>query len=105
MSRRKSGRQAAEAVLFSTLIGTKTEIINSTQYSLVGVKGKIVDETKNLFVIETEGGKEIKIPKASCFFRFFINDKFVDVDGRRIAFRHYERPKKVKKSAIIRNCF
>jgi ribonuclease P protein subunit POP4 len=89
-------------LLYSTFIGLQVEIINGSQRKLVGLKGTIVDETKNLVVIETEAGtsgapgKEIKIPKVSATFRFTTESgEKVDVEGKKIAFRPHERPKKV----------
>jgi len=84
-------------LLFSTFIGLPVEIINSSQRALVGLKGTVIDETKNLIVIERVGdSREVKVPKVSAAFRFTVdNGEKVDVDGRDIAFRPYERPKKV----------
>lgn len=87
-------------LLYSTFIGLNVEIANSSQKDLVGLKGRVVDETKNMIVLEC-GGKERKIQKAGCVFRFYVDDGAVDVDGGRIMFRHFERPKKVKREAII----
>jgi ribonuclease P protein subunit POP4 len=83
-------------LLFSTFIGLAVEIANSSQRKLVGLKGKVVDETKNLIVIEKEGGREVRVPKISSTFRFTVDDgSTVDVDGPKITFRPHERPKKV----------
>jgi ribonuclease P protein subunit POP4 len=83
-------------LLYSTFIGLPVEIAGSSQRKLVGVKGTVVDETKNLIVIEKADGKEIKVPKVSSTFRFTLdNGETMDVEGSRIAFRPYERPKKV----------
>jgi ribonuclease P protein subunit POP4 len=88
-------------LLFSTFIGLPVEITSSSQRNLIGLSGKIVDETKNLIVIEKEGldgkeGKEIKVPKVSSTFRFTTEDGAkVDIEGSSIAFRPHERPKKV----------
>lgn len=85
-------------LLYSTFIGLPVEVINSSQRKLIGLKGTVVDETKNLIVIEKEGEsrKEVKVPKVSATFRFTVeNGEAVDVDGRSIAFRPHERPKKV----------
>jgi len=90
----------AKNLLYSTFIGLNVEIINSSQHDLVGLKGSIVDETKNLIVIET-ADKEVQVPKVSSVFRFYVSDGAVDIDGRKITFRHYERPKKVKKDAVL----
>ncbi len=82
-------------LIYSTLIGLKVEIINSSQRHLIGLKGTVTDETKNLLVIETSE-KEVKVPKVSSEFRFTLEDgEKVDVEGRKIAFRPHERPKKV----------
>jgi len=83
-------------LLYSTFIGLKVEIPNSSQRELVGLKGKVVDETKNLLVIEKEDGKEVRIPKVSSTFRFTLDDgSKMDIIGMKIAFRPEERPKKV----------
>ena len=89
-------------LLYSTFIGLPVEIVNSSQRRLIGLKGTVVDETKNLIVIEKEGkdestkAKEVKVPKVTSTFRFTAESgEKVDIDGRDIAFRPHERPKKV----------
>lgn len=83
-------------LLLSTFIGLEIEVSNCSQRELVGLKGTVVDETKNLIVIEKADGKEVKVPKASSTFRFTLdNGEKVEVEGKRIAFRPHERPKKV----------
>ncbi len=85
-----------DILLYSTFIGLPVEIINSSQRSQVGTRGTVVDETKNLIVIEKSDKKEIKIPKVSSVFRFTTEDKkTVDVVGSAITFRPHERAKKV----------
>ncbi len=82
-------------LLFSTFIGLEVEISNSSQRKLVGLRGKVVDETKNLIIMEAHG-REIRVPKVSSTFRFTLDDgEKMDVDGAKIAFRPHERAKKV----------
>ena len=82
-------------ILYSTFVGLQVEIVNSSQHDLVGLKGKVVDETKNLIIIE-KGEKEVKIQKVSSVFRFTLDDgENIDIEGKKIAFRPHERPKKV----------
>jgi len=83
-------------LLYSTFIGLAVEICNSSQQELVGFKGTVVNETKNLLVIEDDNGNERKIPKNSCTFCFTLDSReTVEVDGKDICFRPHERPKKV----------
>ena len=80
------------------LIGLRVEIANSTNKFHKGMSGLVVDETKNLLVIETEKGIK-KIQKKGTEFIFTISDsKRVKVNGTIIAKRPEERIKlKVKK--------
>ena len=83
-------------LLLSTFIGLAVEISNSSQHGLVGLKGKVVDETKNLIMIEKSDGSVVKIPKVSGTFTFTLDDgSKMSVLGKKIAFRPEERPKKV----------
>lgn len=82
-------------LLYHTFIGLNAEVLNSSARELVGKKGRVVDETKNLLVIEDARGREIKIQKAACVFRFHADDGRLDVKGRKIAFRPEERAKKL----------
>jgi len=83
-------------ILFSTFIGLEVGVSNSSQHDLIGLKGRIVDETKNLLVIEKSDGNEVKIPKVSSIFVFTLDDgSKLEVVGKKICFRPEERPKKV----------
>ena len=80
------------------LIGLEAEVVDSTNKFQVGIKGMIVNETKNVLTIETENGLK-KIQKKGTTFIFKIsNGKKVKVNGNKIAVRPEERIKlKVKK--------
>ena len=47
------------------LIGQNVTISNSKNKEIIGIKGNIIMETKNMFVINTENGKK-NIPKNIC---------------------------------------
>lgn len=81
-------------ILFHTFIGQQIEVINSTQKEQIGLKGEVVDETKNMLSI-ISNGREIKLQKVAVKIRFFVDDGFLDVDCSKIAFRPHERPKKI----------
>ncbi len=75
------------------LIGLSVRIESSSDPSLVGVEGRIVDETKNMFVIDT-GNKEIKAAKKTVKLRF--DDYGILLDGKKIKYRPEDRIKKVR---------
>jgi ribonuclease P protein subunit POP4 len=55
------------------LIGLTVKVAGSTNPSLAGLSGKIVDETRNTFLIETERGTK-RIPKAVASLTFTLPD-------------------------------
>jgi ribonuclease P protein subunit POP4 len=75
------------------LIGLKVRVAQSKDPTLVGVEGKIVDETKHLLVIENKG-KEKKLVKAICRFEFPTQK--VRLDGKRIMYRPEDRIKRAR---------
>lgn len=77
------------------LIGLEVEIVSSTHKGYVGIRGRVVDETKRMLVIES-GGADKKIPKGSCVFEFVDGGKRERVEGADIEFRPEDRVKRVK---------
>jgi ribonuclease P protein subunit POP4 len=76
------------------LIGLEVEIRKSTNKSQIGIKGRVVDETYNMLVIETENGEK-KVEKKSCVFVFKLpNGKKVEVEGWVLVGRPEDRIKK-----------
>lgn len=71
-------------------IGLNTEITKSSNPQVVGLNGRIVDETKSMFTINTEKGIK-SIEKASNSWKFSIGNKEVIVDGSKIAKRSFDR--------------
>ncbi|MGV8085532.1 MAG: ribonuclease P protein component 1 [Candidatus Bilamarchaeum sp.] len=82
-------------LLFSTFIGLKVSIENSSDRKLIGITGIIVDETKNMVVIRNAGGSEVAIPKVSSYFKFYLDDGEITIKGADITYRPHERAKKV----------
>ena len=56
------------------LIGLIMEVEESSNRDMEGLFGRIVDETRNTFVIETEQEEEKRIPKAGNMFIFVLED-------------------------------
>ncbi len=89
---------SAKNLIRHELIGLRVDIVDSLNKFHVGIKGLVVDETKNLLIIETEKGIK-KVQKKGTDFIFTIpNGKKVKVNGAIITKRPEERVKlKVKK--------
>jgi len=75
------------------LIGLEVEIVESKNRSLVGKKGRIVDETKNTFTIRSNG-KERKIIKKDSTFVFKVGGKKIMIKGDRLIGNPWERLKR-----------
>lgn len=69
-------------------IGRRVRIVESKNKSLVGLEGRIIDETKNMFEIETEAGTKKVQKKIS---KFCFPEAKILVDGAIINFRSEDR--------------
>lgn len=81
------------------LIGLPVEVLESTDPTLVGVRGLVVDETLNTFLVEREpDGRPVHVAKANSVFSFLEEggDEPVRIPGDRIRFRPEDRIKKVR---------
>lgn len=72
------------------LIGLKTEVVESTDQHIMGLSGKIVDETKSMFLIKTQSGLK-NIPKNSNKWKFHINGQNITLSGSLIQKRPEDR--------------
>jgi ribonuclease P protein subunit POP4 len=75
------------------LISRVAEVVRATDPKKLGIKGKVVDETRNILVISM-GGQEKRVPKAECTFRFELDRSVVEVDGKLLVGRPEDRIKK-----------
>ncbi|MFX0163133.1 MAG: ribonuclease P protein component 1 [Candidatus Hodarchaeota archaeon] len=77
------------------LIGLKVFIIKATDKGYEGLKGIIIDETRNMFIIRSNSDKVYKIPKKVCVFRFDLPDNLmVEVKGSLLVGKPENRLKK-----------
>jgi ribonuclease P protein subunit POP4 len=77
------------------LIGLPVCVLDGSNPSLQGLAGTVVDETRNMLVIETATGAEKKLPKAGNQFCFIIPDgPRVRVKGERLIARPEDRIRK-----------
>jgi ribonuclease P protein subunit POP4 len=81
-------------VLRHELIGLDARITNSSDPTLLGTYGTIVDETRDMLVIEQAGGTKI-VPKASSKFMFTLpSGEEVEINGEKLVGQPEERVKR-----------
>ena len=82
-----------KGILREELIGLETEVIEAKNKALVGIKGRIVDETKFTFSIETVKGIK-KVLKSQATFKLPYKGEKLAVEGKLLIGRPYERLRK-----------
>ena len=87
-----------ENILRHELIGLEVRIANSCNRQIVGVKGKVIDETRNTLIVADEKIRRT-IPKDVAVFQFKLPDGIVvKIDGVKLVGRPEIRLKnKVRK--------
>lgn len=77
------------------LIGLDVKIVSSSNKSLVGLTGRIVNETRN--TLEIEGDKKVrKIMKSQVVLEVKLDNHTYHVDGKLLVGRPEDRIKKVR---------
>ncbi len=71
-------------------IGLHTEITQSTNPQIIGLNGRIVDETKSMFKINTKNGTK-SIAKSKNSWKFSIENNDIVIDGSKITKRPFDR--------------
>jgi len=80
----------ADNILAHEFIGLHTEITQSTNPQVIGLNGRIMDETKSMFKINTENGMK-SITKSTNSWKFSVQNKDVIVEGSKITKRPFDR--------------
>lgn len=70
------------------IIGQDVTISDSNNKEIIGIKGKITMETKNMFIINTKNGKK-NIPKNICQLSNY--DGIIETDSSKLSKRPHER--------------
>jgi len=80
-------------ILKHELIGLNVKIVNSKNEQIVGIKGKVIDETKNILTIANSNAKR-KIPKDIAIFQFKLpKGTVVNLHGSKLIGRPENRLK------------
>lgn len=92
---RSSSKKRDADVARHELIGLEVSV-RSPHPGWDGLSGRIVDETKNTFLVERASGPAVMVPKRGQRFEFRVGDALVEVRGDDIIFRPEDRTKKVR---------
>lgn len=84
----------AATILQSELIGLKAKVVKSTNHDVTGIKGRIVDETRNTLVIR-QGDDDKTVVKDIAVFQLTLRDgSVVEVEGNALLGTPENRVKK-----------
>ena len=76
-------------------IGFEAKVVKSSNPDLVGLEGKVVDETRNTFTILNKDGEKKVVIKETAIIEFVTLDgTVVEIDGKVIMGRPEDRIKK-----------
>ena len=75
------------------LIGLSVIVREATDPTLVGLRGRVVDETRNTLLVETAKGEK-RVPKKGAEFAF--GSEGVPIRGDDLLFRPEERIKRAR---------
>lgn len=92
-------------LVFHELIGLQVEIAESTNPALRAICGKVVDETRNMLIIQTKGRTEKMVQKNGTTFVFKIPanwsgkhaERYVKVNGNLLLSQPENRTKNIRK--------
>lgn len=93
-------------LIYNELIGLEVEVVDSTNKCVIGIRGKVVDETRNMLVLENHTTFEKMVPKSGSTFVFRIPDPskgnimYVEVEGNLLISQPENRTKNIKKSRM-----
>ncbi|WP_295722751.1 ribonuclease P protein component 1 [uncultured Methanobrevibacter sp.] len=86
---------SSKNLIYHELIGLNLEVTDSSTKSLIGIKGKVIYETKKTFTIETLDNNEKLLAKDISIFQFEVPDgTYLEVDGKILLSRPEDRIKK-----------
>ncbi|MEK6965237.1 MAG: ribonuclease P protein subunit [Thermoproteota archaeon] len=79
-----------ENIAIHELIGLDAKILDSSNKQIVGLSGRIVDETKSMFTLDTKSGLKM-IPKHNSKWQFKLDDTQAVLDGAILNRRPHDR--------------
>ena len=82
------------SVVQHEFIGLMAKVVKSLNPNLVGISGKVVDETRNTFTILQNDERKVVVKDTSVFDFVLPDGTVVEIDGKVVIGRPEERLKK-----------
>lgn len=82
------------AIIQREFMGLKAKVVRSPNSNYIGIKGKVIDETRNTLVILHKNQKKTVIKEAAVFHFTMPDGTIVEIDGKTIVGRPENRVKK-----------
>ena len=80
-------------IVRSEFIGSSVEIVEAKNPTLLGLKGKIIDETKNSFWVMTKNNERKRLMKKNLRFTIKTRNQNPEIDGNKILMKPEHRIK------------
>jgi ribonuclease P protein subunit POP4 len=86
--------KVAPDIIRYEFIGTEAKVVKSTNRSCVGIRGRVIDETRNTFTILHNGKRKMIVKDSSIFHFKFSDGTVVEIEGKLLVGRPEDRLKK-----------
>lgn len=88
---------SASNIMFHELIGLKITVIESSDDTLKGLSGEVIDETKNTLKIKSSKGSKT-VPKSTVTLKIELPDgAYATVEGKKTAYRSEDRIRRMRR--------
>lgn len=84
-----------DRLVYKSLVGNHIRIVDSANKDQVGIEGRVVDETKNMFRLLC-GNREVKLLKKDITFVTNVEGKTLKIEGELLSTDLVSRIKKIK---------
>lgn len=89
-------KRTAKNILYHEFIGLEVKVLDHTDRGLIGISGRVVNETMNMLVVDS-GGKRLWVPKVGGKFIFKLANEDVVVRGELIVGRPEDRLRRLRR--------
>ena len=87
--------KVAPEIIQHEFIGLKAKVVKCTNPDCEGIEGKVIDETRNTFLLEKNGIEKRVIKETSVFHFTYPDGTVVEISGKLLVGRPEDRIKKV----------